>query len=165
MNHITAILTIGTGATAVMDAWGFARKTLLGVPSPEYGLVGRWVGHMPHGRFRHASITASPAVPGERVIGWIVHYLTGITYAGLLVALGGDSWLQHPTLSLAMAVGIGTVLAPFLLMQPAMGAGIASRRTPRPGIARLHSGIMHAVFGAGLFAAGWAWKSLAGIPP
>jgi hypothetical protein len=38
-------------------------------------------------------------------------------------------------------------------MQPGMGAGIAARRTPRPGAARLQSLVTHAVFGFGLYAA------------
>ena len=50
-------------------------------------------------------------------------------------------------------VGIGTVLAPFLLMQPGMGAGIAARRNPRPAVARMHSLVTHAMFGLGLYVA------------
>jgi hypothetical protein len=37
-----------------------------------------------------------------------------------------------------------------------MGAGIAARRTPRPASARLQSLVTHAMFGLGLYAAGWA---------
>jgi hypothetical protein len=40
-------------------------------------------------------------------------------------------------------------------MQPAMGAGIAASRTPRPGEARLHSFLTHAVFSIALYLAGW----------
>ena len=47
------IVLVGVGATLVMDAWGLARKPLFGMPSPEYRLVGRWVGYMGRGRFRH----------------------------------------------------------------------------------------------------------------
>lgn len=146
---------IGIGATAITDLWGFARKPLLGVPAPDYGLVGRWFGHMLNGQFRHAAITASPPVQGELAIGWIAHYLIGIAYAGVLVAMGGDAWLQRPTLFLAMAVGIGSVAAPFLIMQPAMGAGIASRRAKKPGAARLQSLLVHTAFGIGLYLTGW----------
>lgn len=48
-------------------------------------------------------------------------------------------------------MGIDTVAAPFLLMQP--GMGIAARLTPHPATARMHSLAMHAVFGLGLYAA------------
>jgi Protein of unknown function (DUF2938) len=52
------------------------------------------------------------------------------------------------------------VAAPFLLMQPGMGAGIAASRTPRPAAARLHSLVTHGIFGLGLYAAGWATSLL-----
>jgi hypothetical protein len=47
------------------------------------------------------------------------------------------------------------VLFPFLVMQPAMGAGIAASRTRNPGAARLQSLVTHAVFGLGLYTGGW----------
>lgn len=158
MNHTASTLLIGIGATVITDVWGFARKPLLGAAPPDYGLVGRWIGHMAHGRFFHASIATSPRVRGERTTGWIVHYLIGVAYAGALTAIGGEAWLQDPTPWLALAVGLGTVAAPFLLMQPAMGAGIAASRMARPGNARLHTLLMHAVFGVGLFVSAWALR-------
>jgi hypothetical protein len=54
-----------------------------------------------------------------------------------------------------LLVGIGTVAAPFLLMQPGMGAGMAASRTPAPNAARLQSLLTHAVFGLGLYLGGW----------
>ncbi|MEQ8261174.1 MAG: DUF2938 domain-containing protein [Alcanivorax sp.] len=142
---------IGVGATAIMDLWGLLRKLLFGANAPDYRLVGRWIGHMPQGRFRHDAIAAAPAKRGERLIGWAAHYATGIAFAGLLVALFGAEWTTRPTPGPALAVGIGTVVAPFFLMQPALGAGIAASRAPNPTAARLQSLITHAVFGAGLY--------------
>jgi hypothetical protein len=156
MDYVVGTLLVGTGATAVMDLWAIARKRLLGTPAPDYGLVGRWLGHMLHGRFRHDAIAAAPPVRGERLIGWTAHYLIGIAFAALLPGIWGFAWLQNPTLAPALIVGIGTVAAPFLLMQPGMGAGIAARRTPRPNAARLQSLVTHAIFGLGLYAAAWA---------
>jgi hypothetical protein len=134
-----------------MDIWGIARARFLGVPNMNYGLVGRWIAYMPSGRFRHERIAASPAVRGELAAGWIAHYAIGIAFAGLLLLLAGP----RPTLASALMVGIGTVAAPFLVMQPGMGAGIAASRTPRPWAARLQSLVNHAVFGLGLYAAAW----------
>ena len=144
----------GAGATAAIDLWAIARRRFLGTPLPNYGLVGRWIAYMPRGRFRHDSIAASPPLRGERAIGWTAHYLIGITFAALLLAIWGLEWLRHPTLAPALAVGIATVTAPFLLMQPGMGAGIAASRTPRPTAARIQSLVTHAVFGLGLYASG-----------
>lgn len=160
MEHLTSALITGIGATAVMDLWGIVRKPLLGLAPPDYGMVGRWIGHMGSGRFRHASIAAAAPVRGERLIGWIAHYLTGIAFAGVLIGIWGCAWIRHPTVGPALAVGIATVAAPFLLMQPGMGAGIAASRTPRPGAARLQSLVTHAVFGIGLYAGGWAARIL-----
>jgi hypothetical protein len=156
MDHSAGILLIGAGATAATDLWAIARKRLLGVPAPNYGLVGRWIAHMPRGRFRHDSIAAAPPVAGERVVGWTAHYLIGIAFAAILPGIWGAAWIRNPTIGPALAVGIGTVAAPFLVMQPGMGAGIAASRTPRPASARLQSLVMHAIFGLGLYASALA---------
>jgi hypothetical protein len=110
---------------------------------------------MARGRFRHDSMAAVAPVRGERVIGWVAHYLIGIAFAALLPVVWGPGWIDAPTLAPALVVGIGTVAAPFLLMQPGMGAGIAASRTPRPAAARLQSLVTHTVFGFGLYATAW----------
>jgi hypothetical protein len=117
--------------------------------------VGRWVGHLAAGRFLHESIAASRPVRGEAAIGWTAHYLIGVGFAGLLVAIAGADWCREPTLAPALAMGVVTVLAPFLIMQPGMGSGIAASRTPDPNAARLQSLITHAVFGLGLYLSAW----------
>ena len=62
MDYLVCTLLIGVGATAVIDLWAIARKRLLGIPPPDYGLVGRWLAYMARGRFRHDRIAAAPAV-------------------------------------------------------------------------------------------------------
>lgn len=160
MNIVTSSILVGAGATAVIDLWAIARRRLLGIPPPDYGLVGRWLAHMTRGRFRHDSIAAAAPVPGERLIGWTAHYLIGISFAAILLGVWGLAWIHHPALGPALLVGIGTVAAPFLVMQPGMGAGIAASRTPRPAAARMQSLVTHAIFGLGLYAAGWATNFL-----
>jgi len=155
MDYLVCTFVTGVGATALMDLWAIARRRAFGNPLPDYGLVGRWLAHLARGRFRHESIAASAPVRGELVIGWTAHYLTGIAFAALLLGIWGLSWVRYPTIGPALVVGIGTVAAPFLVMQPGMGAGVAARRTPNPAAARLQSLITHAMFGLGLYAAGW----------
>jgi hypothetical protein len=162
MDYAGSALFIGAGATLTTDLWAIARGRLFGVPAPDWGLVGRWLGHMARGRFRHERIATAEPVRGERVIGWTAHYLIGIAFAGGLLAICGLAWARQPTLAPALAFGIATVAAPFLLMQPGMGAGIAASRTPRPNSARLQSLVTHAVFGLGLYAAGLVLKLLLG---
>ena len=162
MDYAGSALFIGAGATLTTDLWAIARGRLFGVPAPDWGLVGRWLGHMARGRFRHERIATAEPVRGERVIGWTAHYLIGIAFAGGLLAICGLAWARQPTLAPALALGIATVAAPFLLMQPGMGAGIAASRTPRPNSARLQSLVTHAVFGLGLYAAGLVLNLLSG---
>ena len=154
MDYWQNVVSVGVGATLVVDAWSVARKRWFGIAPPDYGMVGRWIGHMPRGRFRHDSMAAVPAVRGERVIGWVAHYAIGMAFAALLLAGQGPQWIRQPTLGPALAVGIATVAAPFLLMQPGMGAGIAGSRTRRPAATRVQSLVTHTVFGLGLYAAG-----------
>lgn len=156
MNNLILVPIIGIGATAVMDLWAIVRRSLFGTALPNYRLVGRWIAHMPRGRFHHESIAASTAQRGELILGWTAHYLIGIAFAAVLIGIWGHAWVRQPTLGPALIVGIGTVAAPFLLMQPGMGAGIAASRMPRPAAVRLQSVITHAIFGLGLYIAGWA---------
>ena len=156
MNYWCYAFVIGIGATASMDLWSVFRERLLGVAPPDYGLVGRWLAYMPRGQFVHRPIAESSPVRGERAFGWIAHYAIGIAFAAALVGLWGSEWLHRPTLTPALLIGVGSVIAPFFLMQPGMGAGIAARRTARPVTARLHSLLNHAVFGLGLYASAWA---------
>jgi hypothetical protein len=142
---------IGVGATLAMDVWSLVRRRLFRTPLPNYALVGRWLGRMAHGEFRHRAIAQATPVRGELAIGWLAHYLIGMAFASLIALFQGIEWAKHPTLSAALLVGLSTVLFPLFVMQPAMGAGIASSRTPRPRAARLQSVINHAIFGLGLY--------------
>lgn len=156
---IDAIL-IGAGATAFLDLWSAARTWLLGAPRPDYVLVGRWLAHLARGRLFHDAIAKSTPIAGERAIGWIAHYLIGIAFAAALLVVWGEAWAREPTLVPALIVGIGSVAAPFLIMQPGMGAGFFARRTPDPRAARLRSLTTHAIFGVGLYIAGWASRAI-----
>ncbi|KVG77468.1 DUF2938 domain-containing protein [Burkholderia ubonensis] len=147
------LLLIGAGGTLVMDLWALFRRRAFGTPSLDYALVGRWLGHMASGRFRHASIVAAPPVRHERPLGWLAHYAIGIAFAGLPVALAGTQWISAPTLLPALAAGIGSVAAPFFVMQPAFGFGIAAARTPQPSVARRRSVVTHLCYGLGLYVA------------
>jgi hypothetical protein len=147
LDFLLGIFPVGIGATAVTDLWALARKRFFGIAPPDFGLVGRWIAHMPRGRFRHESIAAAPAVPGERAVGWVTHYLIGVAFACLLLAIWGVEWIRQPRLVPALIVGGVTVVAPLFLMQPAMGHGFSAQRA-------LHSLVTHLVFGVGLYVAG-----------
>lgn len=151
MRQVIATIAIGIGASLIMDGWNLMLKRVFGVASLNYCLLGRWIRHMPEGRFVHESIAKAEPRSFECPLGWAAHYTIGITFAFALVALASADWLLRPTLGPALLVGIGTVVFPFFLMQPSLGLGVAASRTPKPAQARLKSLATHTVFGAGLY--------------
>ena len=150
--YIVGAILVGLGATVVMDLWALFLRRAFSIPSLNFCLVGRWLLYMPAGTFKHASIAAAPQKRSECTVGWIAHYLIGAVFALVLVIVVSSSWLQRPTLLPALLFGIGTVLIPFLIMQPSFGLGVAAARTPNPTQARLRSLMGHSVFGIGLYA-------------
>lgn len=167
-NEATCVLAawaIGIGATLVIDVWNLVLKHAFNIPSLNYCLLGRWLGHMPAGTFRHVSITTPPQKPFECTVGWMAHYTIGIVLALVFVVLTSCDRLARPTLLPALLYGIGTVVFPFFLMQPSFGLGIAASRTPKPMQARLKSLATHTVYGIGLYACAlgvsYAWRAYA----
>ncbi len=154
MTFLLYAILIGAGATAVMDLWVIFRTRVLGVPPVSYGMLGRWIGHFPQGRFVHDNIAKASPVPGELALGWAAHYAIGVLFAALLLAIFGLGWARQPTPLPALAVGLAMVVAPLFVMQPAMGMGVAASKTPNPATARLRSLVVHAVFGVGLYLSG-----------
>ncbi|KAA8998443.1 DUF2938 domain-containing protein [Affinibrenneria salicis] len=146
-------LLIGVGATLTMDGWAWLQRRLFGIPALDYALVGRWFCLMGRGQFVHRDIRAGASVRYERAAGWLIHYITGIFFAALLVWSAGPSWLDQPTLLPALLLGLFSVGAPFLIMQPALGFGLAASKTPQPAKARVRSLIAHLSFGVGLYLA------------
>jgi hypothetical protein len=115
---------------------------------------------MPRGRFAHPRIAGAAPVRGERALGWLTHYATGVAFAGLLVAITGVDWLARPTPGPALLFGVASVAAPFLIMQPAFGLGLAAANSPKPWAARLRSLANHLWFGMGLYVSGLALAAL-----
>lgn len=145
------VLAIGLGATLFMDLVALFLKRFLRVPSANYCLVGRWLGHMPRGSLLHANIANASPVRLECTVGWISHHVIGSGYAFLFVALVSSNWLARPTLLAALLFGTGTVLVPFYIMQPSFGLGFAAAKAPNPHQARLRSLLAHTAFGVGLY--------------
>jgi len=145
-------LMIGVGATLMMDLWALLLRQL-GIPSLNFALLGRWIGHLRHGQWTHDSIARATPVPGELLMGWTAHYAIGVSFALLLLSTFGLKWARTPSLLPALLIGVVTVLAPLLILQPAMGAGIASTNTPTPILSSLKSLVTHTVYGLGLYLA------------
>lgn len=142
---------MGLGATLTFDLWGQLLKRAFRIAPSNICLVGRWLRYMPGGTFKHSNIASTPPKSAECAVGWLAHYLIGVTFAIVFVAFAGEQWLHHPTPIPAIVFGIVTVSAPFAIMQPLFGLGFAASKTSNPAPARVRSLLNHMAFGAGLY--------------
>lgn len=151
MEFIIKSIVIGVGATIVFDLWV---KLLMkfGLPGSNWTLGGRWFAYIPRGKLVHDGIAASPSLPNETAIGWVMHYVTGIVFAAALLLIWGLDWARQPTLGPALIVGVTTVLLGWCVMSPCMGGGIAGQKRPDRWTARAVQLSNHVVFGLGLWA-------------
>ncbi len=159
VEFVLRAIPIGVGATLVMDLWATLLRRF-GVPSLSFAYLGRWIGHLPEGRWIHESIAKAAPVKGELVIGWSAHYAIGLTFAALLLSTFGLKWARSPSLLPALFIGIVTVLAPLLVLQPALGSGIASSKTATPVFNCIKSVVTHTIYGFGMYLAALATASL-----
>jgi len=151
--------SIGVGATIVMDLWALLLRQF-GIPSLNFAFLGRWIGHLPDGEWIQKRIANARPVRGELLIGWGAHYSIGISFAAVLVLTFGLSWARAPSLLPALFIGIVSVPAPLFVLQPALGAGIASSKTPKPVFNCIKSFVTHTVYGLGLYLAALATAGL-----
>jgi hypothetical protein len=141
---------IGVGASALMDVWSLLLRRWFGVPTLDYAMLGRWIGHFPRGHFLHERVASAAPIAGERLLGWLAHYAIGIAFALLLLAIWGLDWARSPTIGPPLLIALGTIAAPWFVMQP----------TPRPGLTRLRNVGTHAVYGLGLYVSALALSLL-----
>ncbi|HEV2510646.1 MAG TPA: DUF2938 domain-containing protein [Bosea sp. (in: a-proteobacteria)] len=146
-------LAIGIGATALLDIWALFLNRAFGLPLANWAMVGRWFAYLPRGRFMHDTIADTPPVSNELAIGWIMHYLVGALFAGIVLLFWGLDWARNPTLLPALIVGVVTVGCGWFILQPGMGFGLAASKRPNANQVRLIGLINHVVFGLGLWLA------------
>ena len=127
IEFVATAFFIGIGGSALIDLWSLILRRVFHVPTLDYAMLGRWIGHFPRGKFVHKRIASATPVRGERPLGWVAHYAIGITFAVVLLAVWGLDWAQSPTIVPALVVGVGSIVAPWFVMQPALGAGPAGR--------------------------------------
>lgn len=157
MNHLNLIstaLALGLMATLFMDFWALLVKSFFNIKGLDYKLLGRWLVHMKRGKFTHNTILNSPETKNEELIGYLAHYLIGVSFAFILLLFHGEHWLSNPTFLPPFLVGIISIIAPFFIMQPCFGFGLAANKTPAPMSARAKSLMAHVSYGVGLYLSG-----------
>ena len=151
LEFIVRAVLIGIGATVLLDIWAQFLKRVFGLGAPNWAMVGRWFAHLARGRFMHEDIARAEPVPHELAIGWIAHYLVGILFAAIVLAIWGLGWAHSPTFLPALIVGLATVGCGWFILQPGMGAGIAASKRPNANQLRMLNIIGHTVFAVGLY--------------
>ncbi|MDH5232165.1 MAG: DUF2938 domain-containing protein [Gammaproteobacteria bacterium] len=150
MDIVFAALTMGFVATLTIDVWAEILSKGFKLPTTNWAMVGRWFAHLPKGQVIHKPIAASDKVKFEAAIGWVLHYVIGIVYAFIYLAL----LHAQPDLLSAIIFGLATVLVPWFVLQPGLGMGIFARFAPKPTMTRIINLSMHSIFGAALYL-GW----------
>src|SRR5206468_12411897 len=112
-------------------------------------LIGRWIGYVLRGKFRHTDILQTPPLRGELVLGLAAHYLIGIlltlVYLGLLVVAHAT-----PTALNAILYGTATTVLPCFLMFPSQGMSWLGRDAPGDAhLARIRL-VNHIIFALGI---------------
>lgn len=83
--------------------------------------------------------------------------MVNAAFAFIPVGLSGMGWYHEPEVFTAVFTAFLTLLAPFMILQPALGFGIAAAHTPHPWRARLFSALSHLAYGCGLYITALAW--------
>jgi len=151
---------IGIGGTVALDLWASTLKALTDTPATNWAMVGRWLGHMPQGRFVHEAIAKATLVRHELLLGWAFHYGIGVAYGLVLVLVQGSTWLDRPSPLAPLVLSWALLVAPYFVMMPGLGLGIAGSRTPKPNLTRLKSVLGHTAFGLGMFGTAVALQQL-----
>jgi Protein of unknown function (DUF2938) len=146
-------LIVGVLATLTMDVVAvIALRLGIAGPGPRRtgpDLIGRWLGYLFQGKFRHRDIVQTPPLRGELLLGFVAHYCIGIVltlvYLGLLV-------VAHvaPTAFNAILYGTATTVFPWFLMFPSQGMGWLGRDAPGDAHLVRASLFNHIVFGLGI---------------
>jgi len=158
---VWAVLATGIGATLIIDLWAVLLKRTFGIMPTNWAIVGRWFAGIPLGRFKLRTDSCEYPIRFELQLGWIADYAVGIGYA--LVYMTIMNLASTPvSLATAMAFGLVTVLAPWLVLMPGLGKGWFAATAPRPALTRLLNLVVHLMFGAGLYVT-WRIYAIVGI--
>jgi hypothetical protein len=85
----------------------------------------------------------------------------GIVYAALYLAIMRLGLGSGPTVVSALIFAIALLVAPWFIMQPALGFGFLAAGFPNPAAVRAVNASTHAIFGLGLYLGTAAWSLIA----
>lgn len=150
MIYIEAILS-GIWATYFMDslAKSLSRRCVI-CPFVTPEAMGRWFLYMCKGKFTHADINRTRALPNEYAWYYLSHYLIGVVLAGIYLFLASHFQVLRENIWTTLIYGLITVAFSWCWLLPSIGLGLlANRSSKRSQILRTNL-INHVNFGFGL---------------
>jgi len=151
--HPATAIAVGALSTITMDLGALlgSRVGIAGGGPRRTGpdLLGRWVGHIARGRFRHSDILQAAPMPGELPLGFATHFSIGIVLA-LVYLWGLTAAGVSSTLLTGLLYGAATTIFAWFLMFPAQGMGWRGAAAPAPTRLARFSLYNHLIFGLGL---------------
>ena len=143
-------VSIGILATLFMDLFSIINKKLFKITPLNYAIIGRWVLHWKSCKFAHNNIMQTQTLKNELVLGWIIHYITGVSWTYLYFVMCTYFSYEINLLNTIIFTSITTLL-PFMVIQPFLGFGFFAYKTPSPIHSIRNSLIAHITFGVGIF--------------
>jgi len=132
-HDIATIVTVGILACMSMDLWQQILKKFAGVPTTNWGIVGRWfMNSIKTQTMYHPTIDQESPVHRELAIGWLVHYTVSIMYSLLFWGLIKNSTLLNPTFLDGLIFGAISLIVPWFYFMPCMGKGVMGKLTANP---------------------------------
>lgn len=150
MDLFVIAVAAGVLGTVVMDFLNhlFARTGM--ISKIEVGMIGRMTAGWLRGQFFYSHPDEMEQTSNERLYGYLVHYMIGISLAlpfvlGWELLVGGSA-----SPAWALIYGVGTTVASWFFVYPSMGFGAFGRRSPDGIKAALSSLANHLFYGIGL---------------
>ncbi len=144
---VATLVIAGFCACIFMDSFQRLLWITFKIAPSNWAMVGRWSYYLVRsGRLINPEIEQLPPAPSEHLMGWVVHYLVGIGYAAVYLALI-QAELLLPGMMDGAVFGIASVIVPWFFFLPAMGKGMLARLTDNPRLVCLLAVLNHLVFG------------------
>lgn len=144
-------LFIGFLAVLFLNIAAYLFSVAADLPQNNFGLLGRWMNMMAHGRFMATAISSEPAVPHELAIGLLGHLFTSFVFTLMyLLTCTYHPIRKVPPLFSGLLFGLILMVFPMFVEYPAMGVRVFAHQWPYMTLGLLRIITCHAFFGIGL---------------
>ena len=145
------MLIVGIIATVTLDLWQQIFHLAFGVPTTNWGMIARWMGHMPEGQFTQRDIGKTSPVPYEGPLGWVIHYVVAVSLAVVYLLLMRFVFDAPPNFVSAMLYAVATVCITWFVIEPALGLGVMASKAPNRASVLTLDFTTHLSYGVGIY--------------